>query len=205
MLMLRERVDVHGVVRPMEPMEEIAALKVRPQEIGIIKEGPLNKWWSGQKEWDRKYRRSAERAIKKRKKMENEAKRVLDNARDQGLLMVHEELEAQARETLAPPTPARNVSNMSTLSRKSVGRIQNDRRWGPLDLGSENVPASAIAGRRDTVCFYCSCQSFVLTSGVGRSCCTLEEVYLLFCTCHALNCTDDEGLGHDPGRIRPRR
>lgn len=153
MLMLRERVDVHGVVRPMEPMEEIAALKVRPQEIGIIKEGPLNKWWSGQKEWDRKYRRSAERAIKKRKKMENEAKRVLDNARDQGLLMVHEELEAQARETLAPPTPARNVSNMSTLSRKSVGRIQNDRRWGPLDLGSENVPASAIAGRRDTVRF----------------------------------------------------
>ena len=46
--MIRERVDIHGVVRPMEPKEEIEALNIPPQEIGIIKEAPVMRWLAGQ-------------------------------------------------------------------------------------------------------------------------------------------------------------
>lgn len=148
--MIRERVDVHGVVRPMEAPEECAVLRIRPEEVGLLKEGPLNKWWSGQKEWDAKFKRSAARAQRKRTKNEAVAKRILENAREQGLLLVHESL------TAGPPPlqPPRLTSNMSTLSSFSrPGRIDNDRRWGPLDLEHENVPLSAIANRRDTVSF----------------------------------------------------
>lgn len=143
-MMIRERVDVHGVVRPMEPREDMYVLKIRPETIGLLKEGPLNKWWSGQKEWDEKYKRSAQRAQKQRQNNEATAKRIMKNARDQGLLLVHEQ---------PPPSrPPRLISNMSTLSTFSTsGKIQNDRRWGPLDLANENVPLSAIVNRRDTV------------------------------------------------------
>lgn len=142
--MIRERVDIHGKVRPMEPEEEVSALQIRPEEIGIIKEGPLNKWWSGQKEWDKRYRRNAEKAIKQRRRNEVKAKRMLDNAREQGLFLVHEK---------PPPSqPRRLGSNMLTPSIRTNGKIQTDRRWGPLDLKNENVPLSAIANRRDTVC-----------------------------------------------------
>lgn len=47
--LIRERVNIHGKGWPMEPKERISALKLQP-EVGIIKEDPLNKWWSGQKE-----------------------------------------------------------------------------------------------------------------------------------------------------------
>lgn len=151
--MIRERVDIHGNVRPMEPMEELPVLKIRPQEVGIIKEGPLNKWWSGQKECDKKYRRDAERAQKKRRVNEEKAKRLIRDARDQGLLLVHEG---------ARPQPTRLTSNMSTMTMRLVGKIDSDRRWGPLDLSHENVPPTSIANRRDTVhnkcsfCFSCT-------------------------------------------------
>ncbi|KZP24716.1 alpha/beta-hydrolase [Athelia psychrophila] len=143
-LMLRERVDVHGIVRPMEAPEDCPVLKIRPEEVGLLKEGPLNKWWSGQKEWDRKFKRSAERAQKQRLKHEAVGKRIMENAREQGLLLVHE----APPERLQPPRLTSNMSSMSSFSRP--GRIDNERRWGPLDLEGENVPLSAIANRRDT-------------------------------------------------------
>jgi hypothetical protein len=141
-LMIRERVDIYGKVRPMEPIEELSVLKMRPQEIGIIKEGPLHKWWSGQKECDKRYRRNAEKAIKKRRANEEKAKKLIQNARDEGLLLVRDK---------APPQPTRIMSNVSVLSTKLVGKIDSDKRWGPLDLSHENVPPTAIAKRRDTV------------------------------------------------------
>lgn len=108
----------------------------------------------GQDEWDRKYRRSVAKAVKKRKKFENEANKVLDNGREQGSILVHEQLQAQTRETTVPPTPSRNIW---TLSANLVFKMIVD---GPLDLDSENVPASAIVETRYVflmVAFLVSC------------------------------------------------
>ncbi|RDX53666.1 alpha/beta-hydrolase [Lentinus brumalis] len=137
-LMIRERVDVMGNVRPMEPAEEIEALNIPPQQIGVIKELPVRRWLEGQEEWDRKYKRTAERVIRKRKHYEAKAQRLLDHARQQG--WIHDELTPQTS----------RVSIPDGASRLSAGEIQPERRWGPFDLKEERPPPTAIAGRRDT-------------------------------------------------------
>lgn len=117
MLMIRERVDVQGHVRPMEPAEEMDILRIKPQEIGVIKEGPVRRWLDGQEAWDKKYRRAAERVINKRKHFEAKAQRLLDHARQQGI--IHDELQRQ---------PSRASVVRDDLS--SVGQIETQRRWG---------------------------------------------------------------------------
>ncbi|KDQ64305.1 hypothetical protein JAAARDRAFT_64179 [Jaapia argillacea MUCL 33604] len=140
-LMIRERIDIYGKARPMEPKEEMDVLKIRPNEVGIIKEAPCRRWAEGQAEWDQQFARAARKAI--RKKLQNEAiaTRLLVNARDQGLRVVGDGSITRV--------PSRN-SNASAIS-PSDGKIQGDRRWGPLDLEGESPPPSAICKRRDTV------------------------------------------------------
>ena len=41
-LMIRERVDIRGRVRAMEPAEDMAALRVKPSSVGIIKQAPAH-------------------------------------------------------------------------------------------------------------------------------------------------------------------
>ncbi|KAI0722242.1 alpha/beta-hydrolase [Cerioporus squamosus] len=136
--MIRERVDVMGNVRPMEPVEEIEALRIPTQQIGVIKELPVRRWLEGQEEWDRRYKRTADRVIRKRKHYEAKAQRLLDHAREQGL--IHDELTPQSSRVSIPD----GASHLST------GDIQSQKRWGPLDLKDERPPPTAIAKRRDT-------------------------------------------------------
>lgn len=140
-LMLRERVDVFGHIRPMEPKEDVEALNMKPQEIGIIKEAPVKRWLRGQEMWDQKYKRTAHGVLKKRRHYEEKAERLLRNARDQGLVLEHE----------SRPQVGRLNTGRTSLSANSIGGIDQDRRWGPLDLHDEFPPPSAIAARRDTV------------------------------------------------------
>ncbi|KAI0677037.1 alpha/beta-hydrolase [Trametes maxima] len=136
--MIRERVDVLGKARPMEPVEEIEALRLKPYEIGLIKEAPVRRWLTGQEAWDKKYKRTAEHVIRKRRQYEAKAARLLEHAREQGL--IHDVIQPQRS----------RLSANGSVSSGSVGEVESDRRWGPLDLKDENPPASAIAGRRDT-------------------------------------------------------
>lgn len=135
-VMIRERVDIHGRVRSMERKEDIAALQLRPSEIGIIKEETLFKWLEGQEEWDRRFKYRATKIIKNRKTFEVKADSMIKNARLRGLLLAGED----------------NLVEGPMVGRSNVARgtIQEDRRWGPLDLVDEQPPPTAIAARRDT-------------------------------------------------------
>ncbi|KAL0949342.1 hypothetical protein HGRIS_009412 [Hohenbuehelia grisea] len=138
--MIRERVDVRGRVRAMEPKEEIDVLKIPPSEVGLIKEEPTLRWLKGQELWDKRYKRAATNAVKQRQKLEAKAKRMLEHARDEGLLLANER-----------PAMPRQQSMASTRSQRTTdGEVQPERRWGPLDLDDEQPPPSAIAKRRDT-------------------------------------------------------
>ncbi|KAG2116013.1 alpha beta-hydrolase [Suillus discolor] len=136
-LMIRERVDIHGRVRSMEPKEDIAALQLRPSEIGIIKEETLFKWLEGQEEWDRRFKYCATKVMKNRKTIEAKAKSIIKKARQRGLSLAGE---------------SDDLVEMPIVGRSSAvyGAIQEDRRWGPLDLVDEQPPPTAIAARRDT-------------------------------------------------------
>lgn len=143
--MIRERVDIRGLIRPMESIEDTEALKLLPSQIGLLREGPLNKWLRGQDQYDRKFHRAGKRALKKRIRYQVKAEAMLNSARDQGLELVNE---------VVRPSAGRHMSMMSVSS--SSARIDDDRRWGPLDLDDEpNAPPSAIAKRRDTVSYVC--------------------------------------------------
>ncbi|KAG2060090.1 alpha/beta-hydrolase [Suillus hirtellus] len=136
-LMIRERVDIHGRVRSMEPKEDITALQLRPSEIGIIKEETLFKWLEGQEEWDRRFKYRATKVMKNRKTIEANAKSIIKKARQRGLSLAGE---------------SDDLVEMPIVGRSNVvyGAIQEDRRWGPLDLVDEQPPPTAIAARRDT-------------------------------------------------------
>ncbi|KAJ2931623.1 hypothetical protein H1R20_g5347, partial [Candolleomyces eurysporus] len=138
---IRERVDIHGMVRPMEPREEIPALQLSPDKIGMIKEAPAMRWHKGQEEWDKRFHKAGKRVLQKREKLKDKADKLIKHALEQGL--VHEAFP----ESLGDE-PVEKQTNRNR--RTSIGEIQEHRRWGPLDLKDEKPPASAIAGRRDT-------------------------------------------------------
>ena len=141
MLMIRERVNISGQVRTMEPVEDIKCLHLDASTIGIIKEAPAVRWKTGQDIWDKRYARRAKRIVKQKAKYEAKAERILREAFHQGFVHGSHGVVAKDAESTA--------ANMTEEPKDS--QIQVDRRWGPLDLDGEKPPVSAIAGRRDTV------------------------------------------------------
>lgn len=64
--MIRQRVDRHGTIFPLEPAASMPALQLSPNEIGVIKPGPVRKWLGAKKEWDTKYAKEKRRVQKQR-------------------------------------------------------------------------------------------------------------------------------------------
>jgi hypothetical protein len=63
--MIRQRVDRHGIISPLEPESELPGCNLPPSEVGVIKEGPVKKWMNAKQEWDTRYA-SAKRRVQKR-------------------------------------------------------------------------------------------------------------------------------------------
>ncbi|KAL8824686.1 MAG: hypothetical protein Q9191_004885, partial [Dirinaria sp. TL-2023a] len=64
--MIRQRVDRHGNIFPLDHPSNIAALNISPNEIGVIKPGPVKKWLAAKQEWDSKFAREKRRVQKQR-------------------------------------------------------------------------------------------------------------------------------------------
>lgn len=78
--MIRQKVDRHGNVFPLPPPEELSALRLKPDEIGVLKEAPVRRWLRRQEEWNKKF------AGMKRKLQEQRAKeKALELIKGQGL------------------------------------------------------------------------------------------------------------------------
>ncbi|UZJ52784.1 hypothetical protein CBS101457_002104 [Exobasidium rhododendri] len=144
--MIRERVDIRGQLRPLEEEHHLQALQMDPAEIGRIKSGPVNRYLTGQKMWDKKFKRTAKKVDKKRAKNEARAVAMLEQAAKEGLLDHPQLLARQEREMKAAKSEGNDEMNQE----------HPDDQWadlglfGPLDLAGEVPPPSAIAGRRDT-------------------------------------------------------
>ncbi|KAL9118651.1 MAG: hypothetical protein Q9187_004803 [Circinaria calcarea] len=66
--MIRQRVDRHGTIYPLEPASSLPALKVPSHEVGVIKPGPVRKWLAAKKEWDTKFAKEKRKVQKQRAK-----------------------------------------------------------------------------------------------------------------------------------------
>ena len=139
--MVRQRVDIQGRVRQMEAREEIPCLKLSASDIGLLREAPARRWLEGQQKWDRKFKGTAKSVTKKRKKIEEQYAKTIERAKELGL--IHSPEETASILTID--------GDMYADGANADGEIQRGRRWGPLDLDTEDPPPSAIAGRRDTV------------------------------------------------------
>lgn len=169
--MVRERVDVHGRLRTMEPPSDIAVLQVSCEEVGLIKEIPVKRWLAGQQEWGEKFKHSAERVERKRRKTEREAGKLMRNL---------EERRQQQQEP--PPSPTSSAGDPGG---------ENVRRWGPLDVEHENPPPSAIAGRRDTVGFVTNLYSQIANTQILQpDALALLKIYFSSSDSSALRHTD---------------
>lgn len=67
--MIRQRVDRHGDIYPLEPPSQLAACTMKSEEIGVIKQAPVKKWMTAKKQWDTKYS-SSKRSVQKRRAKE---------------------------------------------------------------------------------------------------------------------------------------
>ena len=157
--MLRERVDIRGRIRPMEPVEEMPALRMLPSQIGLIKEAPVRRWLQGQGMWDERFKRESKKVLKKRKRLEEMAEQIIRHATELGLVVdtgarTSGEGAGDGREEQGEVRPTMQAQSGRKSSRSmftTTGVIDENRRYGPLDLDDENPPPSAIAKRRDTV------------------------------------------------------
>jgi acetyl esterase/lipase len=64
--MIRQRVDRHGDIYPLPPANELPALQVLKDEVGVIKPDPVRKWIEAKQQWDEKYARIKRKLQKQR-------------------------------------------------------------------------------------------------------------------------------------------
>ena len=147
----------------MEPIEETPALRIPPGQIGLIKEAPVRRWQRGQLMWDERFKRYSKKVLEGRKKLEEKAEQVVRRATELGLVVNTGANEARAsadnaggggrelKDEVRPMVQPQDRRKSSRSVLTTTGIIDENRRYGPLDLDDENPPPSAIAGRRDTV------------------------------------------------------
>ncbi|CAJ2505445.1 Uu.00g128390.m01.CDS01 [Anthostomella pinea] len=66
--MIRQRVNRHGIIRPLEPAADLPGCTLHPNEIGVVKEGPVRKWLEARHQWDTRYGSTRAKIHKKRLK-----------------------------------------------------------------------------------------------------------------------------------------
>ena len=64
--MIRQRVNRHGNIYPLDPPSSLFALQMSPNEIGVIKPGPVRKWLEAKKQWDSKFAKEKRKVQKQR-------------------------------------------------------------------------------------------------------------------------------------------
>lgn len=66
--MIRQRVDRHGWIYPLTAKEELVALNVPVDDVGVPKKGPVSKWMKAQQQWNNKFAKQKIKIQKQRLK-----------------------------------------------------------------------------------------------------------------------------------------
>ncbi|GAC96163.1 candidate lipase/esterase [Pseudozyma hubeiensis SY62] len=154
--MIRERVDTLGYLRPLEPETSLPCLQIHPSSIGCIKEGPVDRYLTGQTQWAKRFAKTARKVEKQRAKNESTAQKMLQEASSQGLLDLASLRKKRNGlfEASSNSSESKGVGVNANDVAKGAERCREKWSWlvdfGPFDLTHETPPPAAIAGRRDT-------------------------------------------------------
>lgn len=64
--MLRQRIDRNGTVYPLAPPQELPGCLMHPDDVGVVKPGPVRKWLEARNLWDTRYASVSRRVRKQR-------------------------------------------------------------------------------------------------------------------------------------------
>lgn len=63
--MVRQRVTRHGVTHPLAKSEELQGCCLKPEDVGVIKSGQVQKWLTAKRQWDTRYATTKAKVHKK--------------------------------------------------------------------------------------------------------------------------------------------
>ena len=66
--MIRQQVSRHGTVTALPPPSELPACNMLPEDIGVVKVGPVRKWLEARRQWDNRFGSTAAKVQKQRLK-----------------------------------------------------------------------------------------------------------------------------------------
>ncbi|KAF5357302.1 hypothetical protein D9758_005908 [Tetrapyrgos nigripes] len=144
--MIRERVSTRGVVRPLEPEEELNAMKVPPELIGELSELAVRRYIDGLNKYNKKFSSTFKHIEKHRRR--NYEKAQKDTIKNMSILQhsldreVQQKREAEQNGTRDVATPDQHQLKDGLLA--SSGWIWS---WALDD--KERPPPSSIVSRRD--------------------------------------------------------
>ncbi|WVR06766.1 hypothetical protein IAU60_003801 [Kwoniella sp. DSM 27419] len=144
--MIRERVTVDGILRPLEPASELSGMQMPLDEVGYIKEGPAMRYLNGQALWDKKYRRAAKTVQRKREKN-------LKIAHKEGGKIGREWIKRAEKDQQKKPDKSKHHRRGDEHGSQSEGGEDldvADQSWSwTWALNGEAPPPSAVVSRRD--------------------------------------------------------
>lgn len=160
--MIRERVDMVGACRPLEPENQLGAMTMPPEEIGMIKTAAVMRYLEGQAKWDHKFARTFKRVARHRarnlKRAQKDAPKIVERwrrASPAGSSSRRASVEGTPRASPgATPRTSAEVSPRGSLSseeyEEDMGPIAVDETWAWWwALDDELPPPSAVVSRRD--------------------------------------------------------
>ncbi|BGP52936.1 hypothetical protein JCM8202v2_000493 [Rhodotorula sphaerocarpa] len=175
--MIRERVSIDGVVRPMEPEDSMSMLHLEIEDLGVIKEAPVKRYLAGKAVLERRFKKTYKKVQKQREKhlrksMQEEATRIARRSKE----VKKQQSEASRNKaslpngsgssqrpeasTVTPDGPPRVTESPQPLDpdetrlhrvRSASVPIGSEGLTAPWSLDGENPPPSSLAGRKDTI------------------------------------------------------
>ena len=128
--MIRERVSTDGIIREMEPEEEVPALSMTLDCIGMVNELSVKRYLDAQTVWEKRFKDTL-KSVGKHRKRHIDAAEQEDNTR-------FSKLKATVLSKEKDDEERNKVLNSTNWS------------WAWVIAGDENPPASSIVARRDT-------------------------------------------------------
>ncbi|EFP78349.2 uncharacterized protein PGTG_04305 [Puccinia graminis f. sp. tritici CRL 75-36-700-3] len=171
--MIRERVALDGRIRPLEVEADLDILKISPEELGVIKDGPLRRWAEGRKIWDHKFngrykkiqvqrehhiKRSNKRVKETMKKLsephlsqkKNKKKKIARKSSSTPVPLAHPE---GSPTNALDPVPSRDDTTVQGSHHEQASSSVEEApatRFGWTLSDDECPPPSSIAARKDT-------------------------------------------------------
>jgi hypothetical protein len=127
--MIRERISITGIIRPLEPEHDLPALQILPEHLGTVSERWVQRYVASTEHHEKKYRKQIKDLVKRRERANVQHVRG-------------------SQECLAALHGCRMKT---TRKRKGKGKGKNTsglHAWA-LEVDDERPPPSSIVARRD--------------------------------------------------------